>query len=268
MTNGSFQYVFVPCDVNQQMKELTCKWKSGEEVECLTRDISKHISNTTKAMTQAQKNELRVEITKQMKQPMEIDDNMLNMMASRCTVDITAMYPNRSQDKFIGINMYCDDSGKIKDLPTNIRASQITNACGKPTQVFGDAFFARAQDDGRDLFERMDMTMADITSDAAWIKTAYPWNIKEGKAHVEGMKMMQLNQNKAAAKKAPPSEAAVQKWKLQLQKWFDGKMKQFDEDETFRSKRIETHKTREAFEATLRKKMEAQIKAKTQCFGD
>lgn len=261
MTNGSFKYVFVPCDVNQQMQELTCKWSEGQEVECLTRDIQAHIGRTTKSMTHDQKQELRRAITKQMKKPMEIDDNLLEMMASRCTVDITSVYPNKPEDQFIGVNLYCDDSGKIKELPVNLRASQILQACAKPTQVFGDAFFARQQDDGRDLFNRMDLTLKDIASDAEWIKKAIVFNTHEQKAHKEGLARLQ-QQNASKQKKAPPSEATMTKWRTQLETWLDGKMKQFDADEAFRAKRIQSHKSREAFEASLRTKIESQLKAK------
>lgn len=54
------------------------------------------------------------------------------------------------------------------------------------------------------------------------------------------------------------------KWRDQLEKWLQSKLKQFDDDEEFRTKRIEQHGSREKFEAVLRKKIEAQLKAKKQ----
>ncbi len=33
------------------------------------------------------------------------------------------------------VRRYVDDEGSIKDLPMNLRASDIANCCGKPTEV-------------------------------------------------------------------------------------------------------------------------------------
>jgi len=58
------------------------------------------------------------------------------------------------------------------------------------------------------------------------------------------------------------SAEQVKKWGEQLEKWLQSKLKQFDSDEEFKTKRIEQHGSREGFEAALRKKMNAQLKAK------
>ena len=101
-----------------------------------------------------------------------VDDSVMDMLVSREAVEIVSLLPSRPDNKFVGVNMYCDDRGLPKRLPVNMRASGITRTCGKPTQVYGDAFFGRVLDDGRDLFERQDFGLKDVDSDALWIKQA------------------------------------------------------------------------------------------------
>ena len=101
-----------------------------------------------------------------------VDDHLMNMLVARESVEIVSLLPSRPNNDFVGISMYCDDRGLPKQLPVNMRASEFTHVIGKPTQVYGDAFFGRVLDDGRDRFERQDFSLKDFSSSAQWVKTA------------------------------------------------------------------------------------------------
>ena len=48
---------------------------------------------------------------------------------------------------YIGVSLYCDGTGKVKNLPVNVRASQLAQACGHANLVvFGDCYLSRYYD--------------------------------------------------------------------------------------------------------------------------
>lgn len=65
--------------------------------------------------------------------------------------------------------MYVDDSGAIKELPINRRASEFAACCGAHVQVHGDAFVARFRDN-EDEFERLDFQLNELSSSAPWVE--------------------------------------------------------------------------------------------------
>lgn len=46
-----------------------------------------------------------------------------------------ALVPNRPDTGFVAVNLYCDDNATFKQLPLNIRATQLAEACGLVMQV-------------------------------------------------------------------------------------------------------------------------------------
>ena len=50
-------------------------------------------------------------------------------------VESIPLLPNSKANKFVGVNMYVDDTGSIKQLPVNVRASDICSCCGHRVQV-------------------------------------------------------------------------------------------------------------------------------------
>ncbi|RHZ26115.1 hypothetical protein DYB37_006081 [Aphanomyces astaci] len=86
-------------------------------------------------------------------------------------VDSIPLILNTPAVKHVGVNLYVDDKGTAKNLPVNLRASAIAQACGKMLEVRGDAFIARLFDND-DAFVRLDFTLSEINADAEWIKIA------------------------------------------------------------------------------------------------
>lgn len=70
------------------------------------------------------------------------------------------------------MNLYVDDTGSVKGLPHNARATGVAAACGQPAvDVRGDAFLARVVDCD-EAFERLDFTLAEVDSGAPWVAQA------------------------------------------------------------------------------------------------
>lgn len=99
------------------------------------------------------------------------DDRLLVAATSLNMVESIALLPNLPVHGFVGVNMYVDDEGSIREAPFNARASELATLCGKPLQVRGDAFLSRVLDDG-EAFRRLDFGANDLSSSAPWVATA------------------------------------------------------------------------------------------------
>jgi len=86
-------------------------------------------------------------------------------------VENIALLNNARDLGYVGVNMYVDDDGSIKDAPVNARASELAACCGKPMQVRGDAFIGRIFDN-EDEFRRLDFAISEMSSTAGWVKEA------------------------------------------------------------------------------------------------
>lgn len=110
------------------------------------------------------------------------------------------------------VSLYVDDKGQAKNLEFNRRAMGIVQACGYPVQEFrGDIFLGRVFDNDDD-WRRVDFTLADCSSDAAWVKSTKQIREASGSAAAptqmaatadqqqEWMQKMQLDSSKGTTK--------------------------------------------------------------------
>ena len=140
-------------------------------------------------------------------------------------VENIALLSNAPDTGFVGVNLYCDDEAALKQLPSNARASSLAMYCGKPLDVKGDAFLARVFDNDDD-FRRLDFSLEEVSSGAAWVKEAAMQAEKrrdreragatgsgDPEGFLAGLKKQQKQQQQgkqakaAAAKAATPSDA-------------------------------------------------------------
>ena len=50
-------------------------------------------------------------------------------------VETVPLLNNSKHNQFVGVNLYVDDTGAIKNLPVNVRATDICKCCAHRTQV-------------------------------------------------------------------------------------------------------------------------------------
>ena len=129
-------------------------------------------------------------------------------------VENIALLSNSAEHDFVGVNLYCDDEAVVYNAATNVRASEIASCAGKQLEVKGDAFLARVRDDGNDVFERLDFSLPDVSSSAAWVKQAEAQNRKkaEGESAAAAMKRLGVtgvNGNGGAVSSSPSSAKAA-----------------------------------------------------------
>uniref|UniRef100_A0A7S4C1E6 Uncharacterized protein n=1 Tax=Chrysotila carterae TaxID=13221 RepID=A0A7S4C1E6_CHRCT len=174
----TFSYVLIPWDDSEPLQQLSLRNPTDlqESLGCLTTELQGHFRKYGGSVGDEGKEALKKSLQEQMEKQgsskgTEVDPKMLAQMASSQTVDIVQLLPATEASKWYGVTMYVDDKGVAKGAPVNRRASDICAQCGMPTEVRGDAFVARAWDD-QDGFQRLDFSISELASDAAWMVEA------------------------------------------------------------------------------------------------
>ncbi|OWY95404.1 hypothetical protein PHMEG_00034597 [Phytophthora megakarya] len=171
----SFYVVYVPADESKELEEWTVKLPQDKEAQlgCLTERLREHFKGGGTAVSKQQQEEtFKQQLLAQLPKGATLTDEMLQMMLQMDSlVDSIPLVLNTPEVMHVGVNMYVDDKGTAKALPTNVRASAIAQACGKMLEVKGDAFIGRVFDNDDD-FVRMDFRLTEVSGEAPWVQSA------------------------------------------------------------------------------------------------
>ena len=171
----AFRYVFVPWDASAAMEQKVMVIPREREMECLLDHLRDHfrrrgaIDGAHASDAGKQKEILKAQLEGEAKTT--YSDEMMERALDMQMAQPVALLPGSKKTGFVHVNMYVDDRGISKGLPVNERASLLAAAAGSPQRVMGDAFIARIFDDDND-FKRLDFTLDECSSDAAWMKRA------------------------------------------------------------------------------------------------
>eukprot|EP00656_Telonema_subtile_P006986 TRINITY_DN1325_c0_g1_i1.p1 TRINITY_DN1325_c0_g1~~TRINITY_DN1325_c0_g1_i1.p1 ORF type:complete len:312 (-),score=107.19 TRINITY_DN1325_c0_g1_i1:340-1275(-) len=185
-----FSFVFIPVDVDRPLEEWEQEQPEGEEVECFTSRLQQYFRETTDSNANSRE-VLKEQLQSQVGEGTEITDEMIQAVSGMQLVEALPLQSGTKANNFVHVNLYCDDSGTAKGSPRNPRASAISEQCGLPRCVNGDAFVARLVDDGNDLFHRYHFTLAELASDAEWLVAAKTHNLSRN-AESQISQMQQL----------------------------------------------------------------------------
>jgi tetratricopeptide (TPR) repeat protein len=214
----SFKYVFIPAELSAPMEERDMEMVPGKEVECLTDTLKAHFQRVASpaAGGASMVEVIRAQIAEKhgAEAAAKIDPQLLASFANQQMVDITAVQPGTKQNGFTGVSFYVDDQGMAKQLPQNVRASQLAQACGYALSVSGDCFVARVFDDEND-FRRIDFTMAELSSEAAWVQVARAYHAAHPAAQPGAETMRQGGMGGASPAPAPAPPSAEERAETQ-----------------------------------------------------
>lgn len=208
---AAFKYAYVPADSSEPMHDLSLAVPPTleENIGCLTKALQDHFRRTAPVAGEAGKQAVMDSVLEQLQKnspgAQAPDERMLGMLAESQTVDIVQLLPATAQTGYVGVSLYVDDKGIAKGSPMNARASALCTACGMPTEVRGDAFVARAWDD-QDGFERMDLTVTDLSSDAPWVREAVKANASRADPSAAAAKLQAMNVQPPPPPAAPLGE--------------------------------------------------------------
>ena len=119
------------CPIEEHELEIP----EGRDVECFLEHVKgKLVSGSSK--NEAVHNEARKQaLLKNLPKGTTVTDDMLKAAGSMQLVENICLLSNSKANGFVGVNMYVDDSGAIKQLPVNVRATEICQCCGKMLEV-------------------------------------------------------------------------------------------------------------------------------------
>lgn len=80
------------------------------------------------------------------------------------------------------MNLYVDDTGSLKGLPHNDRASSLASEAGYPVDVRGDAFVGRVMDSDAE-FKRLDFTFDDVRLPTFAPTLSFPMRLRNALTH-------------------------------------------------------------------------------------
>ena len=197
---AAFKFVYIPCEHGQPMEEWCLAPKDQEdEIGCLTNHLQLWFGK--RGLTEEQKREFKEHVRHHLKKRnpddpyTEILDNptgdeqyahLSDQVLTAETVEIVTVLPPQSQFGYVSVSLYIDDKGVARGLPVNQRATSLLETVStRSGPILGDAFVARTYDNEGDNggFRRLDLSVADISSAAGWIKVCQQQKLLSIKNH-------------------------------------------------------------------------------------
>ncbi|CDR95872.1 MYND finger domain protein, putative [Babesia bigemina] len=160
VVHKEFSYIHIPCDINSPVKVLRFQ---GTE-DSFREEINKHFTRDSLLPEERQgfekylKEQLKDTQEKagvDEKSKIDLTEDLLktSIDAAGSTYQIIPLTLPTKKNGFIAINCYIDSIGRVKNLPTNARATKLCS-----TDIRGECFMSKTFDD-EDIFKRVDMTM-------------------------------------------------------------------------------------------------------------
>lgn len=167
-----FKYVLVPASPNADMQELEF---TDDVVDLTTDPFRETVETYFRGLGQSIDrgvllSQLKERTGMDVEKKNELPEPMLDQLLTATSLEIFPVMLPTKDTGFHAISVYVDDKGIAKNLEENPRVSGLVQACGYPAQTFrGDAFIGRVFDDTMDEWRRMDFTLKDCSTDAAWV---------------------------------------------------------------------------------------------------
>ena len=173
---NDFQYVLIPAEQSEQIKQLKASKEGGLADDFLVKNAKNYFFERNggivreKALDSATP-EQKVALAKQLREQYtsssderyakvaEMDDeNLLQIVRSSqasATCEISALTVPTQTNEYTAVSMYGDDNARLRDMPFNTRGTDLMRACGyslptvadendgKLPGVYGDVFIGK-----------------------------------------------------------------------------------------------------------------------------
>jgi len=181
----NYCFVLIPEDASQPMQELWAKAKISRDgmhweddfIDIVTRFYKHRGYGRNKDVAKLALQLLRDKARSDGQEPPPMSSRALRMLEGCTPSELHSLALPCERFGYVGVSLYADDLGQVKELRRNERATQLAIACGKMIEVLGDAFVTRVFDD-QELFMRHNFTLKDCSSDANWLIKAKIHNIE------------------------------------------------------------------------------------------
>lgn len=208
---NTFSFVYIPAAVSEPIEQWEESFKPDHEeseIKALTDRCKRHFSKARGPRTPEQKAARRAALMQNVPGNSDVDEAMLDTATAMSMVEHTSLLSNSKDNDFIGINLYTDDEASFSGAGINHRASEIASCCGIQLQVNGDAFIGRTFDNGDD-FKRLDFTVSEVSSSAAWVQEARKQNERKRQRDSPAALQARLADPQVAKPAAKPAAVTV-----------------------------------------------------------
>lgn len=211
----SFSYLYIPAAESEPIVELSASKAGGLEHDALRKYAEQQFTQGS-----IDKEMQRAAVIEQLREKgidaAKVDEFMKGNAGGRLagSVEIITLAIPTPANNYSSVSLYCDGNSSFRPngrVP-NARATQIARACGHHSLVvMGDCFAGRALDDERREWERLDLRLQDLRSDASWVTATAKAN--QGKNlssfSTSGALGAMHDAAKGGALPAPPASAAA-----------------------------------------------------------
>eukprot|EP00747_Dinoflagellata_sp_TGD_P214176 gnl/TRDRNA2_/TRDRNA2_87067_c0_seq2.p1 gnl/TRDRNA2_/TRDRNA2_87067_c0~~gnl/TRDRNA2_/TRDRNA2_87067_c0_seq2.p1 ORF type:complete len:382 (-),score=64.75 gnl/TRDRNA2_/TRDRNA2_87067_c0_seq2:276-1421(-) len=164
-----FKYVLVPASPNEPMQEFEWAEVVTLEDDSWRNSLEKYFATNNNLVDRAV---LLAQLKERSGTDLEAKMNktQIDGIINSGSVEIFSVLAPQKEYGYLGVSAYLDDKGVSKNLEVNSRATSMLAACGhRIADMHGDVFFSRYFDD-EEKWERLDFTLADCSSEAAWAR--------------------------------------------------------------------------------------------------
>ncbi|ORM39745.1 uncharacterized protein BXIN_0128 [Babesia sp. Xinjiang] len=157
-----FSYIHIPCDINSPVELLRFEGTEDNFRQQLTNHFTrdKLLSDEREGFEKYLKSQLKENQAKsgpETSSNIDLSEDFLksSIDAASTNYQIIPLTLPTKKNGFIGVNCYIDGIGRVKNLPTNARATKLCS-----TDIRGECFISKTFDD-EDVFKRVDLSMED-----------------------------------------------------------------------------------------------------------
>ncbi|KAK1442124.1 hypothetical protein BgAZ_401540 [Babesia gibsoni] len=162
VVHKEFSYVHIPCDINSPVQVLRFQGTEDSFRQHLTSQFTRDKLLTEEREGFERYLKSQVEESKAKAGTEGSGNAGMNEEFLKSTIDaattnyqiIPLTLPSK-KNNYLGINCYIDGIGRVKNLPTNARATKLCS-----TDIRGECFVSKTFDD-EDVFKRVDYTLED-----------------------------------------------------------------------------------------------------------
>ncbi|GIX66226.1 MYND finger domain-containing protein [Babesia caballi] len=162
VVHEEFSYVHIPCDINSPVTVLRFQGTEDSFRRRLTSHFTRDrlLSDEREGFEKYLKSQLKGTQAKAGSEEapkFELTDDLLknSIEAASTNYQIIPLTLPTKKNGFLAVNCYIDGIGRVKNLPTNARATKLCS-----TDIRGECFVSRTFDD-EETFKRVDLTLED-----------------------------------------------------------------------------------------------------------
>ena len=178
-TMTSVSIVMIPANDKEPCEEINIRIKKDGVGDQVLLDLKKVFATHDSIDT----SKLQETASKQFgNMDLKVKESTISKIAQEGNVEVFALARPHQDNGMKAVNIYLDEAGQLKNLPSNSRATAIANLCGfKNVPFVGDVFIGRLQV-LPNCIKNISFHLSEISSDAAWLKGVEAQNYSYGVA--------------------------------------------------------------------------------------